>query len=137
MNVPDENNSCASLAGSGFAKSGEHIRKVPQRNKFIPPQNRSETMKTVTLRLPNYLAETLPAEESSLCEILKLGLKQFRIERAIKRYKKGGVSLAKAAELAGISIREMISIAYAHGLEPKYDESLVESRITPEVAVNL
>nr|QNO49183.1 hypothetical protein CDCKMDEO_00028 [Methanosarcinales archaeon ANME-2c ERB4] len=94
-------------------------------------------MKTVTLRLPDYLAETLPAEESSLCKILKLGLKQFRVERAIKRYKKGGVSLAKAAELAGISIRELISIAYAHGLEPKYDESLVESRITTEVAVNL
>lgn len=61
----------------------------------------------------------------------KLGLKQFKIGRAIKRYKKGGMSLAKAAELAGISIREMISIAYAHGLEPKYDESLVESKITP------
>jgi len=56
---------------------------------------------------------------------------------AIKSYKKSGVSLAKAAGLAGISIREMISIAYAHGLEPKYDESLVEYNITPEVAVNL
>ncbi len=52
----------------------------PQRNKFIPSKNRLETMKTVTLRLPDYLAETLPVEESSLCEILKLGLKQFRIE---------------------------------------------------------
>ena len=31
----------------------------------------------------------------------------------------------------------MISIAYAHGLEPIYDESLAKSRITPEVAVNL
>ena len=68
---------------------------------------------------------------------LKLGLKQFRIERAIKRYKKGGGSLAKAAELVGISIREMISIAYAREVGPKYDESLVESKITPEVAVNL
>ena len=94
-------------------------------------------MKTVTLRLPDYLAETLPVEESSLCEILKLGLKQFRIERAIKRYKKGDVSLAKSAEMVGISIREMVSIAYAHRLEPKYDESLVESKITSEVAVNL
>ena len=94
-------------------------------------------MKTITLQLPDYLAETLPVEDSSVCEILKLGLKQFRIERAIKRYKKGGVSLAKAAELAGIPIREMIPIAYAHGLEPKYDESLVESEITPKMAANL
>ena len=94
-------------------------------------------MKTVTFRLPDYLAETLPAEESLLCEILNFGLKQFRIERAVKRYKKGGVSLEKAAELAGIPIREMISIAYAHVLEPIYDESLVKSRIAPGVAVNL
>jgi len=43
----------------------------------------------------------------------------------------------KSTEMAGISIREMISIAYAHGLEPKYDQLLVESKITPEVAVNL
>jgi len=87
-------------------------------------------MKTLTLRLLDYLAETLPAEESPLCEILKLGVKQFRIERAIKRYKKGGVSLAKSAELAGISIREMISIAYAHGLEPRYGESLIKKALT-------
>jgi len=94
-------------------------------------------MKTVTLRLPDYLTEALPEGESSIYEILKLGLKQFKIERAIKRYKKGGVSLAKSAEMAGISIREMISIAYAHGLDPKYDESLFKSKTTPEVAVNL
>ncbi len=94
-------------------------------------------MKITTLQLPDYLAETLPVEDSSVCEILKLGLKQFRIERAIKRYKRGGASLAKVAELAGISIREMIPIAYAHGLEPKCDESLFESVITPKMAVNL
>ncbi|MCX9010300.1 MAG: UPF0175 family protein [Candidatus Methanoperedens sp.] len=38
----------------------------------------------------------------------------MKIEKAIEKYKKGGVSLAKAAELAGISIREMVPIAYAH-----------------------
>jgi predicted HTH domain antitoxin len=89
-------------------------------------------MKTITIQLPDYLVEELPMAESSIHEILKLGLKQLKIEKAIERYKKGGVSLAKVAELAGISIREMIPIAYAHGLEPKYDEALVESKISPE-----
>jgi len=70
-------------------------------------------------------------------EILKLGLKQLRIEKAVERYKKGGVSLAKVVELAGISIREMIPIAYAHGLEPKHDESLDESKISQEIAFKL
>jgi predicted HTH domain antitoxin len=77
-------------------------------------------MKTVTVRLPDNLAEELPQNESSISEILRLGLKQLKIEKAVERYKKGGMSLAKAAELAGISIREMITVAYAHGLEPKY-----------------
>lgn len=94
-------------------------------------------MKTITIRLPDYLIEESPEEESTIYEILKLGLKQLKIERAIERYKKGGVSLAKVSELAGISIREMIPIAYAHGLEPKYEESLVESKISPERATKL
>ncbi len=94
-------------------------------------------MKTITIRLPDYLIEELPKEESTIYEILKLGLKQLKIEKAIARYKKGGVSLAKVAESAGIAIREMIPIAYAHGLEPKYDESLDESEISPEMAIKL
>ncbi len=94
-------------------------------------------MKTITIRLPDYLIEELPKEESSIYEILELGLKQLKIEKAIARYKKGGVSLAKVAELAGISIREMIPIAYAHGLEPKHGESLVESKISLKRATKL
>ncbi len=94
-------------------------------------------MKTITVRLPDHLAEELPEDESSLSEVLKLGLKQLKIEKAIKRFKEGGMSLAKAAELAGISIREMIPVAYAHGLEPKYDRSLNKSRINPEIAAKL
>lgn len=94
-------------------------------------------MKTITVRLPDNLVKDFPEDESSISEILKLGLKQLKIEKAIEKYKKGGMSLAKAAELAGISIREMITVAYAHGLEPKYDRSLIESRINPEIAAKL
>ena len=94
-------------------------------------------MKTITIRLPDHLVKELPEDESSIFDVLKLGLKQLKIEKAIERYKKGGVSLAKVAELAGISIREMIPIAYAHGLEPKYDRSLDKSKISPKRAVTL
>lgn len=94
-------------------------------------------METITIILPDYLVEKLPKEESVIHRVLELGLKQLEIEKAIERYKKGGISLAKAAELAGISIRAMIPIAYAHGLEPKYDQSIIESPITPEIASKL
>ena len=94
-------------------------------------------MKTITIRLPDTLVKELPEEESSLFEILKLGMKQLKIEKALERYKKGGISLARVAELADISIREMIPLAYAHGLEPKYDETILKSELTPETARTL
>jgi predicted HTH domain antitoxin len=94
-------------------------------------------METIEIKLPDYLAKKLPQEESAIQRVLELGLKQLEIEKVIERYKKGGISLARAAEIAGISIREMIPIAYAHGLEPKYDKSIIESPITPEIARKL
>lgn len=94
-------------------------------------------METIEIKLPDYLAKKLPQEESVIQRVLELGLKQLEIEKAVERYKEGGISLAKAAEIAGISIREMIPIAYAHGLEPKYDYSIIGSPITPEIARNL
>jgi hypothetical protein len=51
-------------------------------------------MKTIAVRLPDDLAEELPGNESSISEILKLGLKQLKIEKAVEWYKKGGMSLA-------------------------------------------
>ena len=120
-------------------ESENTIKKKPNEilKKFIPSEDKSKIMKTITIRLPDYLIEELPEEESSINEIVKLGLKQLKIEKAIARYKRGGVSLAKIAELAGISVRERIPIAYAHGLEPKYDESLAKSKISLERAIRL
>ena len=39
--------------------------------------------------------------------------------KALQAYKRGEGSLAYAARQAGISLREMIPLAYAHGLTPK------------------
>lgn len=94
-------------------------------------------METITIKLPDYLAQKLPKEESVIQKVLELGLKQLEIEKAIEKYKKGGISLAKSAELAGVSIREMIPIAYVHGLEPPYDQLLMESPVTLEIAKKL
>ena len=94
-------------------------------------------METLTIQLPDYLAQKLPKEESVIQKVLELGLKQLEIEKAIERYQKGGISLARASELAGVAIREMIPIAYVHGLEPPYDPLLMESPITLEIAKKL
>jgi hypothetical protein len=48
------------------------------------------------------------------------------IEYALALYQKGQVSIWKAAELAGLSLRKMMEQAAAHGLEPRYDPRMVE-----------
>ncbi len=94
-------------------------------------------MKTIAIKLSDDMAKKLPKEEAVVQKILELGLRELEIEKIIERYKKGGISLARAAQIAGISIREMIPIAYAHGLDPKIDQSVIESSITKEIARRL
>jgi|GEM_PF-5732985 len=45
-------------------------------------------MKTNTVRLPDYLAEGFHEGESSISKILRLGLKQLKIEKAKPTYDK-------------------------------------------------
>ena len=46
-------------------------------------------METIEIKLPDYLAQKLPQEESVIQRVLELGLKQLEIEKGIERYKKG------------------------------------------------
>jgi hypothetical protein len=61
----------------------------------------------------------LPPDADELAEVLALGVKSWRVERALAAYQRGRGTLAYAAEQAGVSLREMTAFAYAHGLEPK------------------
>ncbi len=65
----------------------------------------------------------------------EIGVEAVPDRGVIKRYQKGSASLAKTAELAGVSIMEIIFSAYSNVLELKYYESLVESKIALEVTV--
>ena len=82
---------------------------------------------TVSIPLPEDLARQLPAEPKERTAVLALGLREWRIRRALDSYRQGFGSLAFAAHQAGISLREMIPLAYAHGLEPKIDPADLEA----------
>jgi hypothetical protein len=69
----------------------------------------------------------LPADPEERQEVLILGLREWRIRRALEGYRRGVGSLAYAAQQAGISLREMIPHAYAYGLVPKVDPRDLES----------
>ncbi|WP_213291273.1 hypothetical protein, partial [Bradyrhizobium sp. sGM-13] len=52
---------------------------------------------------------------------LVLGLREWKVRKALEAYGRGEGSLAYAAQKAGVSLREMIPLAYAHGLTPKVE----------------
>ena len=96
----------------------------------------SETV--VTIAVSPDLAQQLPADAGELAEVLALGLKSWRIEQALAAFRDGRGTLAYAAEQAGISLREMIALAYAHGLQPRIDDSQVAHQpLTLDQASNL
>jgi hypothetical protein len=74
---------------------------------------------TVSISIPEELASHLPPDPEQRQEVLVLGLREWRVRKALEAYRKGEGSLAYAARQAGVSLREMIPLAYAHGLEPK------------------
>jgi predicted HTH domain antitoxin len=82
----------------------------------------------LTLEVPISLAQELEsASQEFLVELLERGLHQLKIERALDRYARGGVSFGAAAHQAGVSQSELSRHAYARGMEPPFStETLME-----------
>lgn len=77
----------------------------------------------MTIAVPEELARQLPAGALERQEVLILGLREWRVRKALDAYERGEGTLAYAARQAGISLREMIPLAYAHGLAPRVDSA--------------
>lgn len=77
------------------------------------------SLKAVTARLPREmlreverLAEEMKVDRSELIRrLLDSALQEKRVEKAIQAYREGKVTLWKAADMAGLSLREMIELA--------------------------
>lgn len=74
---------------------------------------------TVSIPVPEELARQLPPDPQERQEVLVLGLREWRIRKALEAYGRGEGSLAHAALVAGVSLREMIPLAHAHGVTPR------------------
>lgn len=96
------------------------------------------TPKTVSIPVPRRIAEQLPAETAERERVVELGLREWRIREALRAFERGEGSLALAARQAGVPLREMILIAYAHGLEPRLAPELVsKDQLALEEAADL
>ena len=75
----------------------------------------------------NKIVEEEHVNKTKAIKILVLaGWKGLRLEKALDNYRKGAISLDKAAEIAGLTVNEMMQEAAAHGI--KSEETLEEFR---------
>lgn len=83
---------------------------------------------SLTVRVPDSLARELDSVgESLLIDLIERGLREFKIEQALERYARGGMSFGAAARHAGVSQSELARHAYARGMEPPFSaETLAE-----------
>lgn len=82
----------------------------------------------LTLTIPDSLARELDSVgEGLLVDLLERGLREFKIDQALDRYARGGISFGAAARLAGVSRSDLARVAHARGMEPALsDETLAE-----------
>jgi predicted HTH domain antitoxin len=82
----------------------------------------------LTIAIPTALAQELSStNQEFLVEILERGLRALKIERALERYARGGISFGAAAQQAGVPQSELARHAYARGMEPPFSaETLAE-----------
>ncbi len=77
----------------------------------------------IAIELPRE-AEGLSEEE--IGQLFLIGLREMRTEKALLFLRKGGISVWKAAKIAGLSLREMIEEARKRGVEPPVTDEMVE-----------
>ena len=91
----------------------------------------------VTIPLSPELAEELPPDPATRAKVLAMGLRQWRVRQALDAYRQGEGTLAYAAQRAGVSIRQIVPLAFAHGLTPEIDPAWLSGELSLDQAAQL
>lgn len=82
--------------------------------------------KTVSLRMDEenygFLKKWAKAEKEDLSKAVREVVYKGRVMLAIEKYKKGEASLGKAAEIAGLSVGQMITMLAEYGVESNLEK---------------
>lgn len=83
----------------------------------------------MTITVSDELSAELEPYREQLDQLLRIGLRELKMEQSLLLYRQGHVSLWKAARLAGVGLREMIQYAAAQGLQPETDEETIAEEL--------
>ncbi len=94
---------------------------------------------TISLRIPKEeadalgeLARRLGMEKSVLLrQALRQGAREVRLEQACRAYRRGEITFSRAAELAGLTLRELVAALERQGVELSYDAEDLRKDLRP------
>ena len=82
--------------------------------------------KTMSIRMDrenyDFLTEMSKEERSDLSKAVRDLVMRGRVLLAVERYKKGDASLGKAAQLAGLSVGQMMTLLAEFGVESRIEK---------------
>jgi len=93
------------------------------------PRKGATMEQTIAMRIPRHWLEGIPEEPTILEQIFRLGLYQYKVERALTLYRDGVGSLGYIAEQLGLSKRDLIKEAKMRGIEPDFSEETVREEL--------
>lgn len=80
---------------------------------------------TIDMKVPRQWLEGIPEEQTTLQQIFRMGIYQYKVEKALRLYREGVGSLGYIAEQLGLSKRDLIREARVRGIEPDVSEETV------------
>ena len=84
----------------------------------------------ITVEIPRqWLAGLEDGQGVLIQEIVKLGIEQLKIRRALELYQTAAGSLGYVAEQVGLPKRDLIREARARGIVPPFDEQTVHEEL--------
>lgn len=91
----------------------------------------------ISTRIPEDVARDLKEIEEEektdratiIRKLLVRGIQQWKMERALRLYRGGKVTLWRAARLAGLTLREMMELASREGIQFQYTQKDLEEDI--------
>ncbi len=83
----------------------------------------------ITVEIPREWVEGLPEEELTYKHIVRLGIKQLKIERAIHLYQDGIGSVGYISEQLGIGKPDLIREMRLRNIEPNFSEQTVREEL--------
>jgi len=91
----------------------------------------------ISTRIPDDVAKDLKEIEEEekadratiVRRLLVSAIEQWKIERALRLYREGKVTLWRAARMGGITLREMMELAAKQGIQFQYTEKDLEEDV--------